>query len=572
MSFIDSMLAGLEGLERISDKKPLNISITNVDETIKQNNFKEVTSNFIKEPSSTSFHPDGLFSEEIFGAIGTDDRLTTFGYITLNTTVFHPKLYKNLLYLKKSYKDILNSSVYVKFDESIKDFVKVNENEEDGNTGFIFFLKHFNNIDFQRSDSIERNDKIDIFNKYSNNIFLDKWLVLPAGVRDIQIEDGHQQVEDINKYYNTLLNLSRAIPPSGRDNPMYDNIRYSIQLKIVEIYDYIENILSGKKGFLQRKYGSRSIALGTRNVATSISLSSSSIEANQFIDVDETLMGVYHTVKCFQPCVIYYLKTLFFDLVFDSSDDQVAAIDTKDHSFRYIQIDASEKNKYLSSDGLNNLIKICRHSEYRSRPITITNTDTNQPYYLFMVYDTGDTISIFRNKSEFKYYRESMNKEFNEDYIRPLTYNEMLYFCAWMAIVKKHVLVTRYPVLGPNSIYPSKIHLTSTVPARSILLDSLFSNEFDQVLPNYPILGNPDFNSVGPHTSKINSAWMNCDFDGDMLNVVGIMTQESNEEIDNYLNNINSVVGLDGKLTVGCDKIISNMTFLSLSKMPKIIE
>ena len=52
---------------------------------------KEVTSTEILMSKGT-YHPDGLFSNEIFGAEGTPERNKTFGFISLNTKVIHPAL------------------------------------------------------------------------------------------------------------------------------------------------------------------------------------------------------------------------------------------------------------------------------------------------------------------------------------------------------------------------------------------------------------------------------------------------------------------------------------------------
>ena len=50
---------------------PVNISLMNVDAFIDQHQCKQVTSLFIRESSSDEFHHDGLFSEDIFGQIGS---------------------------------------------------------------------------------------------------------------------------------------------------------------------------------------------------------------------------------------------------------------------------------------------------------------------------------------------------------------------------------------------------------------------------------------------------------------------------------------------------------------------
>src|SRR5574343_1376865 len=95
-------------------KNPFNVWILEADEYIRKNNIKEVTSPYIYQPSSTLLHPEGLFSEEIFGQIASVERYFRPGYIALNTKVFHPKLYLELIGLKKFYEDILTGTAYAR--------------------------------------------------------------------------------------------------------------------------------------------------------------------------------------------------------------------------------------------------------------------------------------------------------------------------------------------------------------------------------------------------------------------------------------------------------------------------
>ena len=60
---------------------PLNIHLLDVHSDIQQHNYGRVTSPFIYESSSKEFAKSGLFSEDIFGQVGSPQRLTTFGYI-----------------------------------------------------------------------------------------------------------------------------------------------------------------------------------------------------------------------------------------------------------------------------------------------------------------------------------------------------------------------------------------------------------------------------------------------------------------------------------------------------------
>ena len=66
-------------------KAPFNFWIMDVNNYIFLNGLKEVKTQLIYEPSTSNFHPEGLYSEEIFGQIGSPQRVATLGYIDLHT-------------------------------------------------------------------------------------------------------------------------------------------------------------------------------------------------------------------------------------------------------------------------------------------------------------------------------------------------------------------------------------------------------------------------------------------------------------------------------------------------------
>lgn len=81
-------------------KAPFNVSVIDPDEYVKRKGCLPVTSHSVYEPSTQLFHPDGLFSEVIFGQMGSNDRLIRRGYIDLHTTLINPHLYKQIMRLK----------------------------------------------------------------------------------------------------------------------------------------------------------------------------------------------------------------------------------------------------------------------------------------------------------------------------------------------------------------------------------------------------------------------------------------------------------------------------------------
>ena len=535
--------------------KPFNTKIMDVDDFINRHRCLPVTSHQTFEASSTKTHPDGLYSETIFGEIGTEQRLIRFGYIDLHTTIFHPQIYLNIVGMKGLYKDIMSSKTYAYFDPEEKELVACSRDVMEAGTGFAFFMEQFPKIQFKKTNSQTRDIKIRIFEKYKNNLTISKCLVLPAGIRDIEIDsDGRVASEDINKLYNSLLSMSLAIPPNMGGHAIFNSIRFNIQLKVYEIYLYIKNILQGKRGFGPGKYMSRKLALGTRNVFSSAQLEGEHPNDPKYLKYDETLVPLFQAIKMFQPIIQFNLRNFFYNQIFDTGTNKIALINPGNYNLEYVEITDLEKNKYLTDDGLDLFINRFLDEEKRVDPVSITGID-KKSYYVALIYDTGDGIYLVRNVDEFveQWNEAHPNNTINKRMLRPLTMIEMMYITTYPALKNKHMLNTRYPVIHIESIYPSKIHLATTKPSRTIKIYP--PNDFDspgKVLPEYPIIGNQYVDAIAIHHSWLSN--LGADFDGDMGNGTGIISENANEELQKYLEDPKSMVNTLGELVAGVHK------------------
>jgi hypothetical protein len=135
----------------------------------------------ITDGMTANFHPDGLFSTEIFGKKGGAFRNRLFSYIDLRVPIIHPTLFKTLIRMKSLYPEIMAGKAYAIFDEKLKDFVPSTIME--GNTGYEFFVSRLKDIVFEDRKAASRKAGIKLLTKYLPNIFITKLLVIPAGGR-----------------------------------------------------------------------------------------------------------------------------------------------------------------------------------------------------------------------------------------------------------------------------------------------------------------------------------------------------------------------------------------------------
>ena len=242
---------------------------------------------------------------------------------------------------------------------------------------------------------------------------------------------------------------------------------FQIQSKVVEIYNYFSNFLSGKRGFIQGNYASRRIALGTRNVIAAATFNAATPDDPQMLKVDETRVGLFQTLKAFQPCVVYGFRTLFINHVFgeEGTAVNIPLINPKTISLEYVEVSDEVRKMYTTSDGIGGWINRFRNTDVRFKPITIKG-ENGKYYYLCMVYDTGDSIYYFRTMTDLKNFLPGGNVDKSK--IRPITWAEAFYTAVYLQTRDCHVFVTRYPVIEDTSCYPSRIHISTTSTARIV--------------------------------------------------------------------------------------------------------
>lgn len=555
--------------------EPFNIWTMNVDKYVLLNGIKEITSQMIFEPSTNVFHKEGLFSEEIFGQLGSSQRLIKLGYIELNTKILNPIIYKNTIDIKPIYNSIMQGKTSAKWNEDTKQFDICTKEDPDSDTGYEFFISHFNELEFTKTSSPTRNNKIITIMKAkeNNTAIVTKLPVAPAGIRDIKEQRGRISVDEVNKYYNSILAMAQEVKNSFT-NPFlakfYDGIKYNLQLKVYEIYAYWQNFLDGKTGFTQKKYARRAIAYGTRNVVTSAEMTGTDPKDPTFLKNNEVLLPVFQTAKAFQPLVVYFIKTLFYNTIFTFGSTQIPVIDPLTKKIVYVEVNDSEVTKALSTELAEDLISLFQNTKMRLDPVTIKDKNDKE-YWVYLIYDDDDSIYIFRNIDEFKntYNEWSTGRKelmFNENKIRPLTYLEMMYISCYVATIDKYATITRYPAIEIGSIYPAKVIVGSTVPSKVVTWRNQYNNTPIYELPHYPILGNSYLDSSVFHPSQAQG--LQADYDGDTISVNGIMSDEANKECEEYYTKSKSLVTLSNTFLKSAETNLTKLVLYNLTRIP----
>jgi len=232
----------------------MQLKLLDIEKFKKENNCKPVTSTNIFYSDKRNFDPNGLWSEEIFGKIGFKERRQLFGYINLNCFIINPVIFDLVLSVHPDFKKVIYFKENDKFifDEENKIFIKDEKNGECGITlikNLIDRYKSFNNF-FTKGHTNEK-----VINFLNNNIrliFINKILVLPAGIRDLNLffTRDSQTISEINSIYNNILSLSKQLLIQT-DQYLKEIFILSIQNEANKAITWLQNNLKGDNGILR---------------------------------------------------------------------------------------------------------------------------------------------------------------------------------------------------------------------------------------------------------------------------------------------------------------------------------
>ena len=387
----------------------MKIDICNLDKFIKVNNIQEVT-NPIRFDADWYPTDNGLLSYRIFGQVGSYDRRTLFGYIDLKGHFLHPLFYLRLIKMNRNFARVIDGSGYFRINEK-GELVADNEN---GNTGIAWLYKNFKNLKFKKSGSGERDRTIDLLTKLDlDEIFVSKWLVIPAFYRDSNIQKldhGRVSEDEINPMYANLISLAS----SKSDFDFMGYITESrIQKQLLEIYDYLTGYIKGKTGLLKNSLLGKTVDYSTRGVISAGRVNSNTSD-EQLVKFTYTGIPLSHLCNLFYPFFQYEIAS-FAEETFASVNE----IRGSDGNY-YPLVNPMSKFTTEKIKGMMNLY--IKSPDNRLDPIMVPIRLKN-----------GSVKEVPLNL-------------FQDDLKRHFTLLDLIYIVATRVCLDKHVYVTRFPI------------------------------------------------------------------------------------------------------------------------------
>jgi len=536
----------------------MELDIFNIDDFIKKNKCPEVTNGIFWNYDTTPTK-DGLFSYELFGT-SDEERKNIFGYIDLKGRYIHPLVYQLLLKRAGSIGGVITGSKYaVIADKKIK---IVSPDSKDAETGIDFLYNHYDEINWideiedAEIDSIDKKTRLKFLKSLDKNeFFVTKWLVLPPFYRAESSTD-RSMGDSINKLYKELISRVRGMSLGFSFNIFGEETRLRIQNILRDLYLSSlapvsgKNLIlekgktdgtlvgSGKTSMLRKHLLGKNIDWGASSVITSPPNSNANTPDNKPVPFGYSAFPMATLLSLFQPFYVQYCTDIL-----QSYTNNYAS----DHANDIKKIDINQYN----SDAVITLIK---------RFIKAPNSRFTPIEFKYKTLDGKDAIAsapIYEYKSESDC-KNSIN------YIqRPMTLTDLLYLASKVVLADKHVYVTRFPIANFQNIYPSRIKILSTSKTKHVWIKVMSNEKNAEMLEddNYPLI---PFNKAPGVDNKFydvmlcGNAYLDTlggDYDGDMLYMRAVFTQEANREADKIIYSKINMLNSQGEPARGLSKI-----------------
>lgn len=507
------------------------------------------------EGSNKNFHPEGLFSTEIFGKVGDNLRNSTFSFIDLKMDLLHPFIFKILTSMRIFYGDIMSSKKYAIFDNKLKDFVLATP--EDGETGFNFFIKNLPSLEVIVGNSKNRIFYKEILKKYNNKTTINKIPVIPAGLRDYVIDEVGKPTEDeINSIYRKILcmaDLSDNVNLTNNEDYL-DITRYNLQLTIGELYTYCISLLEGKHKLILGKWASRRIFNSSANVLSSYPHKSDHSEGVTSVSTHQTAVGLFQYTKCILPLALNKLTSNFLSEILIGPNSPANLINKKTLKKELIDIDGDTYDKWMTFEGLEKVIEDFSVEHTRHDYIEIKD------HYLGLVFkgEIGG-VKVFRLLKDI----DDLPDDLDKKDVKPLTMAELIYITVYEGSSEIPFLVTRYPITSYGSIYPTYAYLKTTSVSEIRMKLTEDWKVGDSEANEYPIEGGSFYNSLGVASKHL--ARLGADFDGDVASFNSVLSEEGKTEIHRKIHDKNFYISDHNDMffdssTGVIDLVLSNMT------------
>lgn len=495
----------------------LNVYLLNVDKK-SINGLREVSTLNSYIGTTKNFDPDGLYSSDIFGPVGSEQRDRIFSYINVKTEIISPQLALTLFELKRLYKGILSGTSFAIWNKETKDFDACKPDAVGAGTGYSFFIKHFYELTPKPNHSQQRQEAIDYFYKFRDVALSQYVLVYPAGLRDLRpVVGGGEKEHALGGLYRSIISIAKTIPARGSSSPLINVPRWKLQKAFIAIYEDFFLLIDGKKGFSRGKVTSRRLTDGTRNVLSPQISTSKVMGAPDSYRITDTLVGLHQGLRSILPVTQHLMLTNMLSKI-NIGNGHLKLIDPKTLKGEVCKVKSKTYDLYTTPEGVEKLLYSFTVPPKRHKAVMAEDK------YLLLVYRKDDVFKVLQDIDE-------LPAGFDKECVAPITLAELLYLSGYSVWNDYFMFVTRYPIAGTGSTYPSTIRIETTVNSDTVYeLEDDWETRKEKPAISYPNKEIEEFiSAMSPNSTRIKK--MEGDYDGDTGSGNAIYTEEALEEL-----------------------------------------
>ena len=487
-------------MAKLKTDSGLWVDLMNVDQFIKINDLKEVTSPQLLVNGSPN--PNGVLSYEIFGT-SQDDRKNIFAYIDLHGHYMNPLAALKCSSYDRKLADCLFARGRWKLD---KDGTLVED--ENGDSGPEYLYSIWGKIKVKEKETTLTKEVETFYQMPRDELFLTKFPVIPAFTRDLNTRTNSSSKSSalINSMYNSLISYTQGLVMYTDDITNMGRLtRGRVQQVLVDIYKHLTvDQVKGqpaKFGLMNRAVMAMNTRYAARLVITAPVLHKQSYEDVQ-VKFGYATIPLATVISIFYPFMVYHLKR-YFDANFIEGGK--IPIMTKDGEISSVTFAESFDENQITKM----ITKYINSPASRFDFVETPPDKDGQTYYMTL---TGRFMKS--------------NTTFN----RKATLTDIMYIVAERAVKDKHVYVTRFPVENSNGQFPARIIVASTIKTEPVIIG-------ETIYRFFPTNTGDPYN-VFVDSCQFTNTMLNAiggDFDGDQVTVKPVYTVEANKDAERQI-------------------------------------
>jgi hypothetical protein len=416
-------------------------------------------------------------------------------------------------------------------------------------TGMEFFYNAWDKLDWkpikgQAQGTFDRRKFLSLLKK--DEIFIDKWLVIPPYYRDIDMQGGKKN--EINKLYTRLVTNAAAIKQSSAIFSIFGTTpaHKKIQDTINELYSYFIDLVGGSKGYIHRYVMGKATDFSARCV-----ISGARYDAKSQDDVEVTYSHsatpLSTCIKAFSPFIVYGVRK-FIEKIIAGSEFMWNLTDKGTVERQEL---APNWKDTIGSENINRLIDLYYESqEHRLDDFTLPLKN-------------GGTTKLWVIPNEGWDPEESQlpkDQAMIENKWKPVNLTELFYMAAYDTVRDKTIYITRYPIEDQHNIYPS---LMNIIPCESYgprMIENTLYPRFPKAFIGFASLRVFFIDTLRVFPSYLKA--LGGDFDGDMVSIQGVFTNEANTDATKYIYSKMNIMDVSGGTMREFSEIASMTAFM----------